>query len=245
MDKDTIKELLEHPEFTLGEPDDKAIQSTFKGNIIPFEPTVYFGENEQFERQVKPGEYFATKIYRKGIDDYAFAYINIDDWNNKYNQDINAVINDTDVTAIGYVDGGEYGVAFGERLGEEHFNHPENYHFHDTNCGDGGFVMFENKDSSVFIFDDMEIICGQPLFFELHDINYNDTYIELYKNGDVYTYTFYDEDDNETKMVANHDNRSIKEALTDTMNTLFAQASLQNTALFDALDDLKETDFQR
>lgn len=87
--------------------------------------------------------------------------------------------------------------------------------------------MFENKDSSVFIFDDMEIICGQPLLFELHDINYNDTYLELDKNGDVYTYTFYDEDDNETKMVANHDNRSIKEALTDTMNTLFAQASLQ------------------
>ena len=57
MNKDTIKELLEHPEFTLGEPDDKAI-----------------------ERQVKPGEYFATKIYRKGIDEYAFAYINIDDW---------------------------------------------------------------------------------------------------------------------------------------------------------------------
>lgn len=242
QDKETIRNLLDNPEYNMGDLDDKTIQSTFDSNIIPFESTVYFGENEQFKRNVKAGDYLATKIYRKGINDYAMAYINIDDWKNKYNQDINAVMNDIDVTGVGYVDGGEYGVMFGERS-EECFGHPSQYHFHDTNYGDGGFIMYENKDASVFVMDDMEIIAGQELLFKLHDINEQDTYIELYWEKDTYTYTFYDEDDKETKMIVDYKNSTIREAMTQTLDQLFNQAKSKD--FINSLDDLKETDLQR
>lgn len=153
--KPVLKPFITH-NFSTAEVKN-VMSSSFDGDIILPE-LVQMGEGNQLEQKAKPGAYIAYAIYRDGFDEHATLLIRKDEWVNRYHEDVNKVMDDLHVVNARGVDGGTYGVAYGQDVEFEMY--AEHHFAVETNYGDGMFTLYSNDDNSVFVFDDEDILLG-------------------------------------------------------------------------------------
>lgn len=151
-----IKKLYDNPNFSHIEA--KPSQSSFDNNISQLGYNVAFGEGEHLHYDAKPGNYLVMRATREGFDEKTLVYVHEDVWTTQYQHDMNLLMDDIQLIDVGGVDGGTYGVSYGEN--PNHDWYANIYDIHSTNNGDGYFALYTNNDQSVFVLDDEDIVTG-------------------------------------------------------------------------------------
>ena len=237
-----IKKFYNEPHFTQSSKN-KSYGNTFgNSDVIPLEDEIYVGEHRDWTQPTKQGNYKVMRIARDGFDETALLYVHEDDWVNKYNEDINDIINDIHVVTILPVDGGSYGISYGDIDDGQPYAAQQDVH--GTNYGDGDFVLYTNNENSVFLMDDEDIVMGilNEKFFEMTGIDEDKYEISIgYKpnNIDISIWNFETKEEKQFPIVPKHGETDIQATVRTAFEMVDSENLAKDNSLSKALSDLQ------